>query len=76
MNNTISEFARKKIIEGLLLCTEDQVLIFKRMYSHKNLDIDVYTMVRLIPDEKLDWALTQVERTIKKNNDKIINGKI
>lgn len=44
------------------------------MYSPNNLQIDISSLVKSMPDDRLDWALTQVENTIKNNNDKIING--
>ena len=66
MNQTLAAFARQKIKESLALCTEDQRGIFLRMYSPKNLDRSVSDAVDSMPDDKLDWALSQAQNTLKK----------
>ena len=66
MNNQLKEFARRTIKDGLAKCTGGQVHIFKRMYSFKNMDTDINTIVDNMPDEKLDWAMEQVRRTLEK----------
>lgn len=66
MNETLKA-AAKKILKDLLAdCTESQHLVFKRLYSHKNLELPINDVVDQMPDDKLDWAITQVERTISK----------
>lgn len=67
MNNQLSNFARDTLKLGLQKCTPDQQLFFKRMYSHKDLDKDINYVVDQIPDEKLDWAMQQIQRTLDKN---------
>lgn len=57
---------RKKILQGLMKLTPESQLLFKRMYSHKDLDKSLEEVVDLIPPLKLDWALNQVERTLEK----------
>ena len=47
-------------------CTEEQVLLFKSMYSHKNLDASISEVVDNIPEEKIGWAVCQVENALKK----------
>ena len=66
MNNTVSNFTRQQIKEGLKQLPDSWQTIFKRMYSHDNLDCDIETVVDNMPDEKLDWALSQVENSLKK----------
>lgn len=66
MNKTMSDFGRKTLKELLYKCTDAQQLMFKRMYSHKNLDATIDECVDLMDDSKIDWAITQCERTIKK----------
>jgi hypothetical protein len=66
MNNTIKELYKQNIKDGLAKCTEAQQLLFKRMYSHKNLELAIDKVVDNMPDEKLDMALTQVEATLNK----------
>jgi hypothetical protein len=65
MNKTVLDFTRQKIIEGLKQLPKDWVKLFNRMYNHKNLDSSIEDTVIAMPDEKLDWALTQVENSIK-----------
>lgn len=67
MNSQLSGFARQTLKEGLKKCTQEQQLFFKRMYSHKDLDKDISEVVDQIPDEKLDWAMQQIQRTLDKS---------
>ncbi len=66
MNKSISDFTRQQIKEGLKQLPDNWQMMFKRMYSHNNLDCDIVTVVDNMPDEKLDWALSQVENSLKK----------
>lgn len=65
MNNQLQEFARNTLKEGLTKCTDGQQLIFKRMYSHKDLDKPINDVVDNIAEDKLDWAMQQIENTLK-----------
>lgn len=67
MNKQIEEFARNTLKEGLARCTEEQQLVFKRMYSHKNLELPINDVVDGTETERLDWAMEQVQRTLDKN---------
>ncbi len=58
--------ARAELKEGLSLCTEEQQLLFKRMYAGGKLDKNINSVVDSMPTEKLDWAMQQVEATLKK----------
>jgi hypothetical protein len=66
MNKALQEFARNKLKTGLRQLPESNQLIFKRMYSHNNLDAEIDNVVDLMPDEKLDWAMEQVRRSLDK----------
>jgi len=66
MNKTIETFTRDLLKELIIKCNNNEQLIFKRMYSHKNLDLPVEDIVSNIPCDKLDWALTQVQNTLAK----------
>lgn len=66
MNSTIEKFTREAIKCALNKCSEPEILIFKRMYSHKNLSLTIDQVVNNMPIEKLDWALTQCEETLNK----------
>lgn len=68
MNKTIEQFTRQQIKEGLKLLPDVWQLKFKRMYSHKNLEADINSVVDDIPSEKLDLALSQVENSVDKFN--------
>jgi len=46
-------------------CTETEQQLFKQMYSHKNLTLPIEEIIDSIPEEKLDWAVGQVRRTLE-----------
>jgi len=66
MNNKLQDFARDDLKEGLAQCTEEEQHFFKRMYSPDDLELPIDDVVDSLPDEKLDWAMQQVERTLAK----------
>ena len=62
MNKTISDLARKQILEGLLRLPEGHQDLFRRMYRWDlPEDATLQKIVGMLPSEKLDWALSQVE---------------
>lgn len=75
MNPALSKFARDTIKDGLAKLTDGQRHMFGLMYVTRTgkhgetfdqwATID--EVVDRMPDEKLDWAMRQVENTIKKN---------
>lgn len=68
MNDTVSSFANQTLKSGLLKCTDGQQHLFKRMYSHNDLTLDLDAIVDNMSDDQIDRALSQVERTIAHNN--------
>lgn len=58
---------REEIIKVLSDCTEEQQLLFKRMYSHNNLSLSIDEIVKLMDEDSLDRALDQCVRTMDKN---------
>lgn len=66
MNPTVAEFIRKQIKEGLTLLPEKSQILFKRMYSHKDPDKPIDAIIDAMPTDQLDWALTQVQNSLKK----------
>lgn len=66
MNDKLRDFAKQELKNGLSQCTTAEVLLFKRMYSHKNLNANIGDVVDNMPDDKLSWAMDQVDRTLKK----------
>jgi len=67
-NEALLKQAKKLLIEGLLQCTEAQQHRFKRMYSHKNLNLSIEEAVDKMDPNKIDWAYTQIEKTLEKNS--------
>lgn len=65
MHRKIKEEYRLMLKDLLAQCTEAEQMVFKRMYSHKNLDLDINTVVDNMDESKYDWAITQCEQTIK-----------
>lgn len=57
---------REILFKMVIQCTDKQQLLFKQMYSHKNLELPMDKVVENIPEEKLDWAIIQCENTLKK----------
>lgn len=70
MDEILTEFARQNLKEGLAKCTSEQVMFFKRMYSHNNLDAEIESVVENMPSEKLDWAMQQVQKQLVINAEK------
>ena len=66
MNTELQTFARNNLKKGLAKCTADEQHLFKRMYAFKNIDKDINFVVDNMPEEKLDWAMQQVQKTLDK----------
>ncbi len=71
MNNELQNYAREQLKSGLKKCTEGQQRLFKQMYAHKNMDKDIDYAVDNMPEDKLDFAMQQVKRTLEKKTQKI-----
>ena len=67
MNETLKNTAKEMLKNLLAQCTEPQQLMFKRMYCHENLDLPINEAVDQMEDDKIDWAITQCEKTVLKN---------
>ena len=61
MDSDVKEFYYQEIRNGLQKCTESQRQFFDRLYPNG---------IENIEDDRLDWALQQVKRTIAKNEKK------
>ncbi len=66
MNNQLQQFARDNLKAGLVMLPESHQMLFKRMYSHKDLDADINVVVDRLNSEKLDFAMQQVQRSLDK----------
>ncbi len=54
MNKQLQDFARKTLKEGLAALTDDNLDVFRRMYSPKELMKSLDKVIDDIPEEKLD----------------------
>ena len=68
MNNELQKFARSQILNGLMRLKPECHTLFKRMYSNKNLEADLETVVSRIPEDRLDCAMQQVIRSLEKED--------
>jgi hypothetical protein len=66
MNESLQRFARDTILNGLRQLPEGHQMVFKRMYSHKNLELSIEDVVEKMDESKLDWAMQQVDNSLKK----------
>jgi hypothetical protein len=66
MQKSVVNFMRSRIKFGLNLLQPAHIDLFMRMYSPGNLGKSIETVVDDLAEEKLDNALGQVERTLKK----------
>ena len=75
MNEELSTYARKFLKENIPKCSEGEIHVFKMMYSPVNPQLDIDKVIDQMPDEKLDWAMSQVNNTMKKvKKDETDNG--
>lgn len=66
MNKTVDNFMNETLVKLYNQCTESQQLLFRRMYSHKNLDASIVEIVENMAHDKKEWAISQCERTLHK----------
>ena len=67
MNETLKSAGKVILKELLNKCTEPQQHMFKRMYSHKNLNLSINEVVDNMKEDRIDTAISQCERTVAKN---------
>lgn len=66
MNQELIDTARAMLKTKLAQCTDDEQMMFKRMYANGDLALEINAVVDRMPAEKLDWAMQQVDNTLKK----------
>lgn len=74
MNNTIKTFVKSQILDGLQKLPDGWQEKFKLMYGRNGgkrsvedtKAMKIEEVVDEIPGEKLDWALSQIENSLKK----------
>jgi len=59
-------FAREYLKSNLRYCTEQEQLLFKKMYVHGNLDKGLDQVVDTMPIARLSIAVQEVARIIEK----------
>lgn len=75
LHHKLVTLARQMLKDGLAKCDPKQHELFKLMYARnggkRSVDdakaMDINAVVDEMPEDKLSWALTQVERTVDKN---------
>lgn len=70
MNKIAERVAKNALKKGLAACTDGEQHMFKRMYAHGNLDMDINDVVDSMDEDKLECAMGQVERTLAKKEKK------
>ena len=66
MHIDLEKYARNLLKERLGMLGEGHHVVFRRMYSHEDLSKPIGGVVDDMPAEKLEWALTQVDNTLRK----------
>ena len=66
MNNQLQSYARQNLKDGLAQLPNSNQLLFKRMYANGDLSLQINEVVDLMEEDKLDWAMQQVERSLAK----------
>lgn len=64
MNETFANAGKDILKELLLQCTPEQQMMFKRMYSHQDLECDINEAVDRMDVTKISHAISQCERTV------------
>lgn len=70
MNKQLREFAKEQLKRGLIQLPESNIHKFKQMYSYRNIDADIADVVEAMDDDKLDWAMIQVQNSLDKLSNK------
>lgn len=67
-NKTLISEARKLLLQTLLKLEQKHRDFFLRMYFHQNKPTTIEEAVEKLPVDKIDWAISQAESTLKKIN--------
>ena len=67
--------ARIELKDSLALCTASQQELFKKMYAYQDhkrflghdMSMTIEEVVKNLPEEKVSWAMQQVQRTLDKS---------
>ena len=73
MNLELEKYAREYIRINIKKLKDAHIMIFKKMYSSKNLDANIDDVIDKMSVDKLDWAMQQVARSLIKEGIEIWN---
>lgn len=65
-NETLINASREILLDLLLQLEDKHRAFFIKMYFHKNQDISIEDAVENLPVERIDWAISQAESTLRK----------
>lgn len=65
MNQTLAKEGRVILKDLLSQLDEGNHLLFKRMYTPLTIDIPINDAVDKMEDNRIDWAISQCEHTLK-----------
>lgn len=65
MNKILCNFAREYLKQGLLKVSANDQFRFKKMYSSRDLDAEINDVVDRMPDDKLDFAMQHIDRSLQ-----------
>ena len=68
MNQQLQQFARQTLKDGLAKLPESNHMVFKRIYSPNDLEKPIGDVVDAMPEGKLDWAMQQVDNSLRKRS--------
>ncbi|KKK93573.1 hypothetical protein LCGC14_2691530 [marine sediment metagenome] len=74
MNETLTEFAKKELKEGLAKCSAGQHQRFKQMYAKGDMSLTIAEVVDGMTEHQLDRGMEQVEVTLSKIEKGILVG--
>lgn len=67
-NESLINASKKLLLNLLVQCTDGQKLMFNRLYCHEKLDATPEEAVEQMDASNIDWAISQIERSLAKNN--------
>lgn len=66
-NKTLINISKGLLLHMLIQCTDDQQLMFKKMYCYSHLEYSIEQAVNVMNPDAIDHAFTQIENTLEKN---------
>lgn len=65
MNSILQEYSREFLRLGLSFLTDEAVMLFRRMYSNRNLELPIEVIIDNMNEKQLDTAMKQIVNTIE-----------